>query len=331
MVIETGEETSPPTRNFRAALRNYGPWVAAVFIFVWISQSVSFAEAWAAARQADLLTFGAAVGAAVIWWFMLDSRAYAYLFTNLNTPVSWAEARSLRALTYLVTPINWNLGTAAIVLHLRQSKGISAVESTSSVLVYSVIDGLIMGGLFAGSMRFVPDSPQLAGAAKWVLAFVGSQVALMLVVRSRIGKARWLEKLRSFPILQSWRRIRFRTIGVLLAIRSAYFSGFVLLYWWGARSFGVDVPFAYAAATMPIIQGSAALPITPGGLGTQQAVMLQFYAPFGPESAILAFGVAFPVAIILGRILIGSLYIRDLAEFRRVRAEAESSAALAES
>lgn len=330
MASEPSEEASQPTSGFRRALRNYGPWVVAVLIFVWISQSVSLAEAWGAARQADLLTFSAAVGGAVIWWFVLDSRAYAYLFTNLNTPVSWAEARSLRALTYLVTPINWNLGTAAIVLHLRQSKGIGAMESTSSVLFYGVIDGIVMAGLFAGSMRFVPDSPQLAGAAKWVLAFVGSQAALMLVVMSNIGSARWLEKLRGFPIMRSWRRIRFRDIGILLAIRSAYFSGFVLLYWWGARSFGVDVPFAYAAATMPIIQGSAALPITPGGLGTQQAVMLQFYEPFGPESAILAFGVAFPVAIIVGRILIGSLYIRDLAEFRRVRADAETNAALAE-
>jgi uncharacterized membrane protein YbhN (UPF0104 family) len=294
-----------------------------IAIFAWILESVSFAEAWNAARDADLLRFSAAIAAAVTWWFLLESRALAYLFTHLNTPVSWAEARSLRALTYLVTPINWNLGTAAIVLHLRQSKNISALASSSTLLFYAVIDGLVMAMLFASSIWLLPQNPGFATAANWVIAFMSVQVGILALVMTDAGSAAWLEKLRAVKFLQSWRRVRLRNILTLFSIRAAYFSGFVFLYWWGAAAFGVNVPLEFAMAAMPIIQGSAALPVTPGGLGTQQAVMLEFYEPFGPESAILAFGVAFPVAVTMGRMAIGLLYVRDLAEFRRVRAEAQ--------
>jgi uncharacterized membrane protein YbhN (UPF0104 family) len=184
-----------------------------------------------------------------------------------------------------------------------------------------------MSTLFASSIWLLPENPGFATAANGVLAFMSVQVAILVLVMTNVGTAAWLQKLRAAEFLQSWRRVRLRNIVTLFSIRAAYFSGFVFLYWWGAAAFGVDVPLEFAMAAMPIIQGSAALPITPGGLGTQQAVMLEFYEPFGPESAILAFGVAFPVAVIVGRMAVGSLYIRDLAEFRRVRAEAQESEA----
>jgi uncharacterized membrane protein YbhN (UPF0104 family) len=60
----------------------------------------------------------------------------------------------------------------------------------------------------------------------------------------------------------------------------------------------------------------AGIPITPAGLGTQQAAMLYFFSSYGSEAAILAFALAFPVALTLARMPLGLLYIRDLAALR---------------
>jgi hypothetical protein len=44
--------------------------------------------------------------------------------------------------------------------------------------------------------------------------------------------------------------------------------------------------------------------------------MLYLFDPYGTEAAILAFSLAYPVALILGRLPLGLLYLRDLAGLR---------------
>ena len=123
-------------RRVAAAAKRAAPWAIAAAILWCLFDRVPIADAWSAAAEARLLEFVLVTALAVTAWWLLESRAFAYLFTRFNAPVSWKEARALRGLTYLVTPINWNLGTAAIILHLRRSKGIGAVQSTSSMLFY---------------------------------------------------------------------------------------------------------------------------------------------------------------------------------------------------
>jgi len=70
-------------------------------------------------------------------------------------------------------------------------------------------------------------------------------------------------------------------------------------------------------AATPGILLAGAIPITPAGLGTQQAAMVYFFSSYGSKAAILAFGLTFPVALVLSRCLLGLLYLRDLRKLRR--------------
>ncbi|MCP5067884.1 MAG: hypothetical protein GY946_15090, partial [bacterium] len=115
----------------KARAKKIAPWIVAIAIFAWLFSEVPVEDAWAATRQARLELFLPVMAVAVVLWFSIDSAVFAYLFTRFNALLPWAEARSLRGLTYLLTPINWNLGTAAVILHLRTSKGIGALESAS--------------------------------------------------------------------------------------------------------------------------------------------------------------------------------------------------------
>ncbi len=297
--------------------RKFGPWAVAAAILAYLFEQTSAREAWRALQQARLGVFVPTALLAVTLWFLLESRAFAYLFSRFNAPLGWGEARSLRALTYIVTPINWNLGTAAIILYLRRAKGVGGFEATSSMFFYTTIDALVLATLAALGVFLLPSSPVVGQIARVAVVVVAGQLLFLSIIMARRPSWLWLQRLRAPRLLRTYRLASWRDVAVLGGLRTLYFCGFILFFWIGTRAFHVSVPLGFAMASTPLILLVATLPITPGGLGTQQAAMLYFFAPYGSEGAILAFALAFPVAVTLARMPIGLLYIRDLAALRR--------------
>jgi len=309
-------EAAPARLGLVGWIKRVLPWAIAVVILWLLFRRVPFGDALAAAGHARLEVFVPAVLVAVTLWFWLESTAFAQLFSRFNAPLSRREARGLRALTYLVTPINWNLGTGAIILHLRRSKGIAALEATSSMLFYGLIDALAMGSLMLLGVSLLPTSPVLHTIGRVAAVIVGIQLALLAFFWLRGPDWRWVRRVKTLKVFRTHGLAQWRDVAFLLLIRSLYFGCFVLFFWVGTRAFHVDVPLLFMAASVPVILATGALPITPAGLGTQQAAMLYFFAPFGTEAQILAYGLAFPVALSLGRMILGLVYVRDLRALR---------------
>jgi uncharacterized membrane protein YbhN (UPF0104 family) len=253
---------------------------------------------------------------AVTAWWLLESRAFSYLFTRFNADVTWKEARALRGLTYLATPINWNLGTAAIILHLRRSKNIGAVQSTSSMLFYGLIDLLTLSTLAFCGATALPESPVTGPIQRTAAIADGFAIAMLVVLMTSRPAWGWLQRFRGAGIFSSHRQATFADVAVLSAVRFCYFGGFVFYFWLGTWAFNASVPLMFALAATPIILVVASLPITPAGLGTQQAAMLYFFAPYAAEAPVLAFSLSYPVALILTRLPLGLIYVRDLAALR---------------
>jgi uncharacterized membrane protein YbhN (UPF0104 family) len=305
----TGEASTP---FWKKAL----PWVGAVGIIGWIFGHVPFAEVIEAARGADLGTFFLALGLAVVGWFLLDSRAYAYVITRFNAPLSWAEARALRGVTYIVAAINWNIGTASVVLYLRRLKQIPVFESTSSVFFYTNFDGLVLVSLaFLGASLF-GESPEVLQIQRGAGVAFGVIVVTLALLMSSKPSWGWLTRARAWPIFLAFRRARPRDFAVLLVIRLTYFAGFVVVFTVGARAFGIDLPWMLAVASVPVVLMAGALPIAPAGLGTQAATMLFFWSEHGSEAQIVAFGLLFPIVITLARVLLGLPYLQQLKGLR---------------
>jgi uncharacterized membrane protein YbhN (UPF0104 family) len=258
---------------------------------------------------------------AVTAWWLLESRAFAYLFTRFNADVTWKEARALRGLTYLATPINWNLGTAAIVLHLRRSKGISAMQSTSSLVFYGLIDLLVLSTLALAGASALPHSPVTGPIQRTAAIADVFAIAMLAAVMTKHPRWSWLQRFRSAGIFSSHRQATLADVAVLSAVRTCYFGGFVCYFWLGTWAFNATVPLLFALAATPVILVIASLPITPAGLGTQQAAMLYFFAPYAAEAPVLAFSLSFPVALIVTRLPLGLFYILDLAALRASQRE----------
>lgn len=291
-------------------LKKLAPWLLAVAILSFLLVQVPVVDAWRAARAARLEIFLPLVLACVAAWFLLDSFAFSYLFTRFNAPLSWAEARALRGTTYLLTPVNWNLGTAGIVLHLRHSKQIGAVDSMSTMVFYMVIDALVLAALALAGLWLLPASSDTSGLARGALLLLLGLAGFLALFLTPLPAWAWLLRLRGVGLFRTHGLAGLRDVGLLLGLRSLYFAGFAALFWFGCGAFGVALPAELAVASMPAILLAGAL--TPAGLGTQQAAMLYFYSHYGEQAAILAFGLTFPVALTLGRILLGLRYLGTL-------------------
>lgn len=310
-----------------ALLKKSAPWVVTALILYFLFEAVAFEDTWKAAQSARLEIFLPVVFIAVVLWFLIDSAAFAFLFSRFNADVTWAEARSLRGMTYLLTPINWNLGTAAVILHLRTSKRIGALESTSTMLLYQAVDGMVLAGFAGVGALLLPVSATSTSIRNIAFGVVVVSAVSLAFMMTNIGSFRWATRLRGLSVFQSHRRAVPRDIAILVTLKSVYFFVFIAVYWSGCAAFGVDLPFGFALASTPAVMMSAALPITPGGLGTQQAAMLYFYSPYGEEAAVLAFGFTFPAVLLLFRALLGLPYLKDLPALRAAMAEQRSEAA----
>ncbi len=323
---ESHDANSKGTSTPISVLKQVAPWAIAATILYFLFSKVPLADAWAAARAANLGLFLPVMMASVLMWFLIDSAAFAFLFTRFNAKLDWAEARSLRGMTYLVTPINWNLGTAAVILHLRTSKQIGALESTSTMLFYQMIDAMVLASFAALGVMLLPSTPEILSLRNIAIGIVLCQALTLAFFIGSWPSMRWFDRARSLGLFRTHRAAAWRDVAVLILMKSFYFSVFIGVFWLGCQSFEVDLPLRLAVAATPVILIAGAVPITPAGLGTQQAAMLFFFAPYGDEASILALGLTFPVALLLLRALLGLPYLKDLPRLRKAMAEQTAQA-----
>jgi len=267
-----------------------------------------------ALRLSRLELFVPIMAGACVAWFLIDSKAFALIFGRFNTSLTFAEALELRGLTYLLTPIYWNLGRAAVIARLHSARHVPILEATSSMAFYQTLDAILLSRLCWIGLSAMPSNLRLASLSPLVAATFLILVGYMLVIRTNRPAFGPLDRLRASTFHRTHRLAQTRQIIAILSLRIAYYAVFVSVYFGGTSAFGIDLPFALIIASVPIIQAIGALPISPAGLGTQQAAMLFLFSGFGADAAIVAFGLTFPILAIAFRSMIGWLYIGRISQ-----------------
>lgn len=260
----------------------------------------------------DLLLFLVAVACGV--WLVLESTSLWTILRPLHRAaagagLAWRTVLAIRARSYLLTPIHWNLGRVGFVIELERARGVPMLESSGALLLQQSVDVWLFAGCAGLGLASLPASTQTLVLARSVAAILLalSLIFGLLFLLLRMPAPPWppIERIRQSRLAAAFRRTRPRALLRVVLLRSAHCLLFVAVYAWGTTAFGLDLPLAIVLAGVPLIQTVGALPITPAGLGTQQATMLLLFAPYGSESAILAFGLAFALLQTLLRFAIG--------------------------
>jgi uncharacterized membrane protein YbhN (UPF0104 family) len=315
------DETAPDGARFRdqllAGARKVLPWAFAGVLVWLLLRQVSTRETLAALRSAQLGLLVPAALACVLIWFWLDAAVLSYLFTRFHTPFSLSEACSIRALTYLLAVVNWNLGSGGIILHLSHAKDVPLAEAASTMLFYNLIDGLILSAVALVGVSSMPGELGLENVRNGALVLVAVLAGALAFFPSPWKPSwGWMRRLTTLPIFRTPSSARLRDALVVVGYRSVYFAGFIAFFWVALPAFGAHVPLAELAATVPVILLMGTLPITPAGLGTQQAAVVYFYRPYASEAALLAFGFVLPIVFVVMRVPLSLLYLRDLGRLR---------------
>ena len=212
-------------------------------------------------------------------------------------------------------------------LYLKSARDVPMTESIGSLALDKIFNLAGLAVVFALAVTVTVG--WVFGAAMLVL------VALSVWLMHRFSKrlADWLEK-KEGKIAQLPARL-LRTlhglspkealIQVLLGglfLFSEVITGYLSLY-----AAGVPVSFFEAATALPIVIVMVQIPITISGIGTREAGMMLFFAPFAPASTLLAVGVAFTMVELIAPVLFGLPWLPSLLrkiEWKKNPAEANS-------
>jgi uncharacterized membrane protein YbhN (UPF0104 family) len=204
-----------------------------------------------------------------------------------------------------------------LYLAKRRVRHSSYPTLTSTLVVETLFDFVVATGLFLYAIKLgllpgVPDLPALP-AFDWsfvvehprLAALLGSLLlagGLIFIAWASRRVTAFREKVsRGFDILRD--RPAFLT--QVVTWQAGSWVARVLSVFFFLRAFHVDATVETTAAVL-VVQGlSTVLPFTPGGLGTQQAVLLFALAGAAARSTILAFSVGMQLVTVVVNVALG--------------------------
>ena len=276
---------APHPSRFRVVVRNVWPWAVALAALVWVLSKVHFTETAPGRhdglvdvfRHAPLAPLLAVSVLLLVANMCADCLAMYFTFRWLGSRVPYRELIVIRAATYLLAVIQYYVGQAAIIAYLHKRTGVRVLRASGFILF---ISGINMAVLLLLASFGLATSNMPVPWLRWLPLAVGAGAALYVAVLvlkpSPVAEWPLLAPLFEMGVVGHLKAIAIRVPHVLVII---------VWHYLGLRLFGVNVPALTALVFLPAVFFVTALPISPSGLGTTQAVAVYFFAQYAPREA----------------------------------------------
>lgn len=275
----------------RRVARALAGWAVAGAIIVWLARGIPFGTLAASLRQAQLALFLAVMLASFLGWFFGETLLFSRLFTYLQSSITWLEMLPMTATLYFTQVVNGALAGGVFTVLIHRRKGVHWLESGFTMLLLGLVDFQIMSLMALVAALLGRHSP---------LRYTWRYAAVALALSTAVA-AFWLAGRPSLPVaakLYDWKPMsgfrRARPIHYLklAAIRTPIFLLQGLTLYLCLRSFDLHVPISYVLTLTPAILLVTALPITPIGIGSEQAAVVLGFQAYGPRATLLAMSLA---------------------------------------
>lgn len=261
--------------------------------------------------EAHLTQFIILMGFFVFFWLYFESYNLLIIINKYAKNASYKHITLLRAVTYLLMLINYNLGIGGILLGLSFKHGLNLKYSTTIVTLYSIIDILSLSLLtFASTTltnEFIPSSIFSGLFLTSFIILVIMLIIYIIFININIFKnilPSWLYKF-IYAIKVEISKVSIKDLLKFTIFRILYFLSFTIFFYLSIPFFHFHVPFIGLLALLPPIFFIGNLPITPAGIGTIQAAMLFFFNDYGDYTKILLFSLCYTTFLIIYRLCIG--------------------------
>lgn len=265
------------------------PWGVAAAIFSYLFYIYPPHKIWEALQYVNLTIFIPFAFAYFLFIYTSDIFAITRVLKRFGYKVPMREILPARGATYLLMVLNYGAAQAGFAYYLKKKKGIPIWEALSIFFFIVVIDLYwVLTLAFFGS--FFQDYEIQGIPLKtviWFLTAVAFGVMALNISFWRGGLAKkiggkkskfvqWMYQKDLFKIFKEASLADYLKTAVLRTPIhiSLIFSSYILI-----KTFGVDCPFLPILGSFPVVMLVGSVPITPGGLGTSNATMVELLSP----------------------------------------------------
>lgn len=273
--VRGGAHTMPPPSQPVGDPKR-SPWRAAVpfaLAFALVAAVLSLVDREAflhALRRVSTARLVGVSAAFSVGLLLADGAATVPLYRRLVGPVKYGDFVTFRAASYLPSLVNHHVGQAALTWMLSRGCGLPLWRVAGATLVgYASWGGCLLG---AGCLALIFSGEPLG----WLALPLGAGLAYLALLAVKP------QRLASVTVLAPLFEAGVGGHMVALAARLPHMAVMFFGTWASFELFGVKVPLATALKVIPLLMVALALPLTPQGFGTRDALAALLLASYAP-------------------------------------------------
>ncbi len=259
-------------RNDEPLWKRALPFVFAALLLTWVLLGVDRERVFVAIADAPKLPLFSLAFGFVLLILTTDSWATSRVYARTVCPVTFRELLVIRGASYLPSIANHHVGQGWLTYFLAKVYDARLWRvAGATLIVYITTFGCLVG---LGLLALPFNMGRLTWMAPLLAACVAAGIVYLVVLRI---KPRWLvERPLLQPLFELGVAGHFRVTFERLAHVSVLFIG----SWLPFRLFGIELPFSDALALVPPMMFVAALPLTPQGVGTRDALAVYLFSGY---------------------------------------------------
>lgn len=298
------------------------PPIVTLVIFYFIFQRIPFERFLAALQRADYPRFFLFMIPNSLFYFCWDTLVLAFLMRWFHGPIRYRDLLPVRAVTYVVSLMNTHLARGAQAFYLTRKLRAPFLQLASTVMflflvelthlaIWATAGMVVFPHLMPAGLFWIPVGFVLF----WLffLSYVRLDFAPWRVVLSPVSglfpPLRGRGRVREWALLRTFRMAAPKRYVQVVLLRAPMFLVSLLLHYMAVQTFGMEIPLGRLMAFLPVVFMLASLPVTVAHLGTTQAAWIFFFNDYAAESQLLAYSLASHLAFVLGRALLGLVFL----------------------
>ena len=260
-------------RRAGVLVRSLGPWLLASLVLAFLIVRVTFASLRTALSRGPAGILISYVSIQVMLTLVADTLATRASLSCLGLKLSFAETLMMRGASYLLGLINYGLGQSGIAYYLSK-RGVKSMLAIGAVLftIVTTLLALVVVALMGAS--FISSGTTGTYARTAILMSLVGVCGYLGVLK--VVSRRYIHNSLTVPLVEAG------VAGHLWATVTRLPHVLVLVagHWGAMYLWGIVVPFAEGFGLIALTLLVAALPISPNGLGTTQAVQVLFFSQY---------------------------------------------------
>lgn len=266
-------------------------YAAAAALIWWLCRGIRLSDLESNFGRADLSLFLPVTIATFFCWFFGENLLYSRLFSLFHAKTTFREMLPISAAFYFLQIINGGLAAGVLIFLMQKRKGVPWLEGGFAMLFMSMIDFQIILLMTLLASKYIGRVPL---DLPWRYLIIATLLWWLTVWFWLRGRPAWepARRIYDWAPMSCFRKARFSDFLYLMLIRAPIFLMQGMSLYLTLMSFGVHVPLGYVLAVNPGIILVKSLPITPLGLGSEQAAAVLSFQSFCPRGTLLAMSLA---------------------------------------